>query len=109
VKMGIKVAHVEAGIAQLRPHHAGGDQPARHRFDRRPALHALAGRRREPAAGGVAEGRIRLVGKHHDRFAGRESAGSPAQRHPRISWACSPGIFAFVTLHRPSNVDHREA
>ena len=48
--------------AQLRPHHAGGDQPHRHRSARGSAADAVARRRRQPAREGMPAGEIHLVG-----------------------------------------------
>ena len=44
VKLGIKVAHVEAGLAQSRSHDARRDQPPPDRPDRRLAVYAIARR-----------------------------------------------------------------
>ena len=48
-KLGIPRRPRRGRSAQLRPHHARGDQPDRHRRARRPAADTIGGRRREPA------------------------------------------------------------
>ncbi len=47
-KRGIRVAHVEAGLAQFRPDDAGGNQSDRHRSARRSLPDAEPGRQCQP-------------------------------------------------------------
>ena len=62
-KLGLPVAHLEAGLRCPRPRHAGGDQPPRHRRHRHPALGAGRSQRRPAAGGGPCRRpRVRAVG-----------------------------------------------
>ena len=64
------------GLAQPRPHHAGGNQPAGHRRDRRAAVDAVGGRRREPAGRRRPTRAHRARRQHHARatsWCGRRS------------------------------------
>ena len=108
VKLGLKVAHVEAGLRSY-------DRTMPEEINRlvtdsiadllfTPSADGDENLRRE----GVAESRIRLVGNIMiDSLVGN----LPAARSSGIlgQLGLQPRRFAFVTLHRPSNVDHRES
>lgn len=107
-KLGVRVAHVEAGLRSY-------DRGMPEEINRivtdaladlllTPSEDANENLRRE----GVAEGRIRLVGNIMidsliDNLA--KARESTIMRHTGVE----PGSFIYVTLHRPSNVDHRES
>ncbi len=93
------------GPAQLRPQHAGGDQPPRDGRARGPAVDALAGRRREPAATRA----FRPAGSSASATScstPTSCCGSASRRTaPSASLGLEPRRYGVVTLHRPSNVD----
>ncbi len=98
--------------AQLRPRHAGRDQPRPHRPDRRPALHDRARRGGQPCARRHRRRAHRIRRQRDDRFAAaapaaRDIAGRARLREAGIDAARIDGAdgFGVVTLHRPSNVD----
>lgn len=107
VKMGIKVAHVEAGLRSF-------DRTMPEEINRlvtdsiadlllTPSKDANENLRRE----GVAEARIRLVGNIMiDSLIANLPQASESKVLERCAVEC--GEFVYVTLHRPSNVDHRE-
>jgi len=108
VKMGIKVAHVEAGLRS-------NDRTMPEEINRlvtdsiadlllTPSADGDENLRRE----GVAESRISLVGNIMiDSLVANlpQSTQSPILKGLNLQ----PGAFVYVTLHRPSNVDYRES
>jgi UDP-N-acetylglucosamine 2-epimerase (non-hydrolysing) len=108
VKMGIAVAHVEAGLRSFdraMPEEINRiltDAIADHCFTSEPS--ANDNLRRE----GVAEGRIHHVGNVmiDTLFRFRERAAASAIR---TNLGLGTGAFALLTLHRPSNVDAEAA
>ncbi len=81
-KLGIRVAHVEAGSAQRRSRDARGDQPHRHRSPQRSPAHPVARRVRRAARRGRAGKRDRLRRQRHDRHAVSHAAGRAPNRLP---------------------------
>jgi UDP-N-acetylglucosamine 2-epimerase (non-hydrolysing) len=106
-KLGIKTAHVEAGLRS-------GDRSMPEEINRlvtdaiadlllTPSLDANENLRRE----GVTEGKIQLVGNVMiDALVANLSAAHQSGTLQRLGLAV--GKFVYVTLHRPSNVDHQE-
>lgn len=107
-KLGVKVAHVEAGLRSF-------DRTMPEEINRivtdgladlllTPSADANENLRRE----GVPESKIRLVGNImiDSLVANLDQA---RQRNTLGKLGLKAGQFAFVTLHRPSNVDHRES
>lgn len=106
-KLGIKVAHIEAGLRSF-------DRTMPEEINRivtdsladlllTPSLDADDNLRRE----GVASERIRCVGNVMIDTLCANLADARRSSLPD-SLAISPKQFAYVTLHRPSNVDHRD-
>src|SRR3989442_432543 len=104
-KLGIRVAHVEAGLRSF-------DRTMPEEINRlvtdsladlllTPSEDANENLRRE----GIPESRIRLVGNIMIDSLIDNLAQARASRILR-SLGIQPGGFAYVTLHRPSNVDH---
>lgn len=107
-KMGVKVAHVEAGLRSF-------DRTMPEEINRlvtdaiadlllTPSEDASENLRRE----GVSESKIKLVGNI---MIDSLVDNLPAARASQIlsSLQVEPGRFAYVTLHRPSNVDNHES
>lgn len=104
-KLGIKVAHVEAGLRSF-------DRTMPEEINRlvtdaladlllTPSADASENLRRE----GIPEHRIRLVGNIMiDSLLGNLERARQSTILARLS--LPPGGFAYVTLHRPANVDH---
>ena len=107
-KLGIKVAHVEAGLRSF-------DRTMPEEINRlvtdsisdlllTPSEDANENLKRE----GVPEEKIRLVGNIMiDSLA--DNLSKARQSTIMGQHNLKPGQFAYVTLHRPSNVDHRES
>ena len=84
-KLGVPVAHLEAGPALRRLDDAGGDQPRRHRPPRRPAARATATTRSTTCAARACRTPHRARRQHHDRQPPAPAAGGPRHRRRRAA------------------------
>ena len=78
-KLGIKVAHLEAGLRSFDRTHAGGDQPAGHRCAGGHPVDPVAGCRRQSARGRDPGGAHPDGREHHDRLPGDAQGPHRAQ------------------------------